>query len=245
MLSNLQVKAYNRLIRQSDTIYRQMEVQVDAGIQFESDLLLSASNKAQLEIEKMQAELHETENSAKLKRLLNLPVNSNLIISDPILSPINLLPADGTAEQSDSLFKIQPQYKAHQMDLRALNSEKKTSTTALFFPDLSVNAYGSQFGDVFSPLDPTNALNAALTWRVPLGSIFYAGEKDKYKAKIAIKENQIEQNKAMYNEELFNAKENVRVRDLQLKIAQKSKRIFRTCNGAIKEKTRTGNCTSL
>src|SRR3990170_1538299 len=70
--AQLSAEAYQQLASQADTISRQIEIQVQAGLRYQSELLLSKSNLNHLKVEMLNAMAGYYSQSAKLINLLNL-----------------------------------------------------------------------------------------------------------------------------------------------------------------------------
>jgi outer membrane protein TolC len=123
-------------------------------------------------------------------------------------------------EWIDSTYRSRPEFRSSEFILRALNTEKKTTTTGLLIPEVRVGAYGSYFGGVFSPMDPTSALNASLIWEIPFGRLTYKGSLKQYNTRIALQKNYLEQIKATINEEVISAREKIRTIKMQMELSR-------------------------
>lgn len=95
---------------------------------------------------------------------------------------------------------------------------RKTTTTGLLLPELSVNTKGSYFGDVFDPLDPTAEINGA-SLENSLGRLTFGGELKQYNARIALQKIQMQQARAQVNEEVINAREHILAAKEQTEVA--------------------------
>jgi len=220
--AQLQYKAYSNLLKQAETISKQIKIRVDAGLQFESEFLIAQSNNNHLKIEMLQAKTAYSNWSAKLVSVLNLDPTISLLASDSILAPIRLNDTDSLLAL-DSIHSKRPEIKSVHFQLKSIKEEKKTVTNALYIPELRLGTYGSMFGDVFSPLNPTGEVNAALIWRIPAGKINNGGAVQQYDARIAIKENKIDQIKAQINEEVLRAKIQLQISEEQINISNEGK----------------------
>lgn len=216
LAAQLYHKAYAQLAEETKILTDQLEVQVAAGLIFESDLYLSQSNYNHLRVEMLNAKIQSATAAARLAEQLNLDPEIELIGVDSILAPLNLNTA---VVPLDTTYEIRPDLKGMELTLASLSSEKKTATTGLLIPELRVGAYASYFGDVFTPVDPTTTINASLLWRIPLGRVTYAGSLKQYDAKIAIQEVQIAQTKTMINAEVRKSKANISLTEEQAEIA--------------------------
>ncbi len=198
LTSQLYYKAYENLALQADTIYQQLAVQVDAGSGYESDALLAKSNYHHLKVEMLNARIQYEKQRTRLARMLDLDAYTVLVSSDTVLAPVDLQGI--TVQSADNL--IRPELNSAGYSLQALQLERKTTTKGLWLPELKLGTYTSYFGDVFSPVNPTTAVNASLLWKIPMGRLTSGGELEQYDVKIAIQQNELAQTKALINEEV-------------------------------------------
>ncbi len=219
LAAQLYYRAYEQLAAQADTIADQIAVQVEAGIRFESELLLARSNYNHLKVEMLNARTEFNNKSATLVKLLNLDPATKLVSTDTLLAPLDLVGISNIQVSFDSTYVLRPELKGMALTLKSLNTEKKITTTGLLLPELRIGAYGSYFGGVFSPLDPTSEINAALMWKIPMGRLAYRGALEQYNSRIVIQEIKMEQVKAQINEEVISAREQIRVAKEQTEVA--------------------------
>jgi outer membrane protein TolC len=216
--------AYGNLVSQSDTITRQIGLQVTAGLRYESEFLLAQSNTSHLKIEMLNSKMTRDKLAASLIKLLNLDPSVKIMAADPVLAPIDL---DGSSDSISfvSAYEKRSEIQGLSLSLESLVEEKKITTTALYLPELRVGTYASMFGDVFSPSNPTGAVNAALIWKLPVGRMKNGGAVQQYDANIALQENQINQAKALINEELIRSSEIIHVAKQQIDVAVLGKQL--------------------
>lgn len=233
LVAQLYYKAYENLTQQADTVSRQIDIQVQAGLRYQSELLLSKSNISHLKIEMLNSRSEYYRRSAELIKLLNLKPQTKLVSVDTILSPLQLVSTENISLVFDSVYRQRPEIKRMDLLLESLQWEKKTITRGLLIPQLRLGAYNSYYGGLFKPvtpmdpaaysktnaLYPTGAINVALQWRVPLGRLVYAGDLKQYNAKISIHRTQTEQIQGQINEEIIAAREQVSVAKEQIQIA--------------------------
>ncbi|NCP84465.1 MAG: TolC family protein, partial [Bacteroidetes bacterium] len=232
MTAQLNYNAYQKLVIQSDSIVQQIQIQVEGGLRYESELLLAKSNKNHLQVEMLNAKKEYNNASAALKKLLNIEQNVKLASVDE-----SLLPLDFTAELEmveDSAYLNRTEIKANEINFRALEIERKKYTTGLFIPELNIGTYGSYFGRIngnVSPmfpaqypetqqLYPTSALNVSLMWKIPLGAFTYQGDKKSYDSKMRLNQIEAEQFKVQINEEIANATSDLQLGKEQIEIAK-------------------------
>ena len=234
MTAQQNYNAYQNLVIQSDSIAQQIQIQLESGLIYESELLLAKSNKNHLKIEMFNAKKDYNNTSAALKKLLNIQQNIKIVITDKFL-----LPLDYTAELetlADSIYLNRPEIKANELQFQALKMERKKYTTGLLIPELSIGTYGSYFGRIngnVSPmfpdqypetqqLYPTGALNVSLMWKIPLGALTYQGDKKVYDSKMRLNEIKTKQFKAQISEEIANAKSDLKIAKDQIEIAKEA-----------------------
>ncbi|MFT5823987.1 MAG: outer membrane protein TolC [Crocinitomix sp.] len=218
--AQLYYKTYENLVSQADTISQQIAVQVEAGLRYSSELLMIKSNINHLKVEMLNAKITYNEKSADLIALLNLDPTIELVATDLYLAPIELLKSADMATNYDSVYANRAELKGMAMELESINMQKKVTTTGLLIPQLSVGAYSSVFGDVFSPINPTSEINLALRWRIPTGRLVYKGELLQYDAHIAIQELEMDQTKATINAEVLKASQLIKAAKAQMDLAE-------------------------
>jgi len=216
--------AYGNLVSQSDTITRQIGLQVTAGLRYESEFFLAQSNTSHLKIEMLNSKMTRDKLAASLIKLLNLDPSVKIMAADPVLAPIDL---DGSSDSISfvSAYEKRSEIQGLSLSLESLVEEKKITTTALYLPELRVGTYASMFGDVFSPSNPTGAVNAALIWKLPVGRMKNGGAVQQYDANIALQENQINQTKAQINEELIRSSEIIQIAKQQIDVSVLGKQL--------------------
>jgi len=203
LAAQLYYAAYEKLATQADTIAQQMSLQVQIGLRLQSDELLAKSNYNHLRVEMLNARNDWNDAKAELTRLLNLDPYKKLIAVDNILVPLDLITGMAPPSIYDSSYQKRPEIKSQTLTLASLNQAKRTTTSGLWLPELQVGTYGSYFGGVFEPINPTSEVNAALMWKIPLGRLTYGGTLQKFNTQIGLQENEIAQTKAKINAEVM------------------------------------------
>ncbi|MEJ6588660.1 MAG: TolC family protein [Crocinitomicaceae bacterium] len=230
--TQMELQVYDFLLTHSDTIINQMKIHQEAGLRYESDILMTRSNKSHLEINALNTRKELSKSSSKLVHLLRLNHDVLLISGDSTLVPL----LDEIIEYSDTAFYGRAELWALKMDIKSMVWERKIHTTGLFIPDLNINANGGYFGRVngqVSPMDPvsnpdpnqlypTSIFQFSLGWSLPLGSLFYKGDRKKIDADIRVKEMEIDAFKDVAREEIRNAHTELRIGRLQMEIAKEA-----------------------
>ena len=218
-------KAYEQLAAEADDLARQIAIQVEAGLRFESERLLAKSNSNHMRVEMLNARTQYYNMSATLVKLLNLDPVMKLVATETIIAPIELITTQSMNGSFDSAYQSRPELKNMELMLQSLYEEKKTTTTGLLLPELSVNAKGSYFGDIFNPLAATAEFNGALLWKISLGRLTYGGELKQYNARIALQKIQMQQARAQVNEEVISAREQILAAREQIEVALEGSRL--------------------
>ncbi len=233
--AQLQYKSFENLSIQAESMTNQIEAQVKAGLGYQSDWLLSKSNLNHIKVQMLEAKTDWTNQSAALAKLLNLDPNGQLVSVDSILNPIDLIDEQQLASIESSYDK-RPELRLLELNLKTIKKEQKTTTVGLALPSLQVNGFISYFGglsgkvepmrpDLFTDpgqLFPTQGINAALLWRIPLGRLVYKGDLNQYKSRILLVENQMSQAKANINQEIIASKGAMINAKEQIKLAKES-----------------------
>ena len=225
LAAQLYFKAYKQLAAEAKTIADQIGIQVEAGLRYESEKLLAKSNYHHLKVEMLNAKIQHNNKSATLVRLLNLDPNLKLVGTDSILAPLELVQAADLDYNVDSAYSGRPEIKRMGLIVQSLNEEKKVATTGLLFPELRLGTYGSVFGDVFTPVNPTSAVNAALIWKIPISRFSSNGSIKQFDARIVLQETLMEQSKAQINEEVISARAQIAISKEQIEVSQEGSKL--------------------
>ena len=234
LTAQMNYAAYKNLVEQSETIAQQIQIQVDAGLRYQSEILMAQSNKNHLKIEMLNAENEFNMASAELLELLNIDQNVKLVSVDSTLVPLDY--SEELFAVSDSLFLNRPEIKANEIEIEVLEMKKRTFTKGLLLPELNIGLSTSYFGRLnrkVVPMDPiafpstnqlygTNAINASLLWKIPLGTLIYKGDENQYKSLIRLKEIETEQYKTQISAEIASAKIQLQTRREQIEIAKEA-----------------------
>ncbi len=234
MTAQLNLVAYKNLVTQSASIIEQMQVQVEVGLIYQSELLLAKSNKNHLQIEMLNANKDYNVASAELLRLLNIEQQVQLVSVDSMLIPLDY--SEKLVETSDTIYKQRPEIKANELEIQALQVRKKSYTSGLLIPELNIGTYSSYYGKLngkVTPMNttsypnpnqlyPTQAISASLLWKIPIGALTYRGDAKKYNSLIRLKEIEDQQFKAVINEEIANARVKIHLGKEQIETAKEA-----------------------
>ena len=220
LAAQLYFQAYQELVIGSDTIIAQIKTQVDADLRYPSELLLAKSNLIRLKVQMLDSKIEYDNLSAKLVQLLNMDPSTSLVALDTYLVPLELVDVFEIPSISDSAYQLRPEYLSIEQKILSTEAEKKTTTKGLWLPNLRVGTQGSYFGGVFSPLNPTGIVNAALIWEVPLGRAIQKGSLKQFDARIALQETELQQSKAQINSEVARARSQIKTIKYQTALAK-------------------------
>jgi outer membrane protein TolC len=231
--AQLYYQAYENLAFEADKTKQQLQLQVEAGLQYESDLLLAKSNLNHLKVQMLQAKASYIKQSATLVQKLNLDPSIKLVSVDSVMLPLEF-PTVLEKTIYESAYQNRAEFKAIDFSIKALEIEKSTITKGLFIPELSLNAYGSFNGRVngdvipLLPLQfpntkqlyPTAGIDIGIKWSVPIGQLIFDGDLKKNSAKKALELNKIEQMKASVNAEIIAASQAIENAKEQMDMAK-------------------------
>jgi len=229
--AQLNYQTYQQLVAQADTLSQQIQIQVDAGLRYQSEYLLAKSSLNHLKVQMLGTKANYGKQSAILVQLLNLDPTVKLVSADTIMSPLDL---QNQPLAFDQAYQKRPALKQETLQLEALEISKKSVTTGLLIPEFRLNAHTASFGSLsgnVNPIDPvrfpnpqqlygTRNLNLALMWEIPLGALTHKGDLKQKQAQIALQQNQIAQVKAAINREILAATEAINSAKEQMEIAK-------------------------
>lgn len=237
--AQLNYQTYQQLVAQADTLSQQINIQVDAGLRYQTEYLLAKSSLNHLKVQMLNAKADYGKQSAILVQLLNLDPNIKLVSIDTIMQPLDLQkPATDFAQA----YQNRPELKQGELQLEALEIDKKSVTTGLLVPEFRLNAYTASFGSLsgdVNPIDPvrfpnpqqlygTRNLNMALMWEIPLGALTHKGTVKQKNEQIALQQNQIAQVKAAINGQIIAAREAINAAREQMDIAKEGSELAHT-----------------
>ncbi len=229
--AQLHFDAFKNLVGQSDSLVQELEIQVVAGLRYQSELLLAKSNRNHLKIKMLQAKNDAQLASSKLLALLNLEQNTKLIAIENQLTPLEY-PTNLEIQDIEN----RPEIKKIKLNIDELEVKKNIYTKGLLIPNFQFGtdiAYNGRLQNDVVPIDPitypnpqklypTQRLNARLFWKIPLGALIYNGDNKKYQSLIKIEEIEIEKNKTQFNKALESAKTKLKSGKEQIEIAKES-----------------------
>jgi len=216
-----------QLVMQSDTLTQQIKIQVDAGVRYQSEYLLSKSNYNHLKISWLQAKMEWQKSAAILTHLLNLNKNTRLISADTALVPVEF----GVQEMDTAGFKTRPEYGGLTAELLSLQTSKKTVNQGLLLPKLRVGMENGAFGEYTLFPYNTYQYNASLFWNLPFGRLAYKGDLKRYEVQIDLQHNAIEQFKNQYQEEITMANTGLQLAGEQMGIAKLALQVSKEAMG--------------
>lgn len=209
-----------QLVNQSDTLSQQIKIKVDAGLLCQSDYLMSQSNYNHLKISMLQTKVEWQKKSALLANLLDLENNISLVSADTSLIPLKLIEQKNDTANYQNGFEKRPEYLGLNSELQSFQTLRKTANQGLLIPKLRAGFDNGAFGAYTTPLYNTYQFNASLLWNLPLGRFTYKGDLKKYDTQILIQQNELEQFKNQYQQEISIANSELQIAEEQVKIAK-------------------------
>ena len=245
------LRSYNSIVSQADQIVEQIEIQVAAGLRYESELLLAKSNRNHLKIEMLNAKKLYTLASERLRKKLNIEQHIKLINIDTILVPLEYN-AENTVD-IDNAYNSRPEFKMNEYELSALQNRKKVHTIGLMMPELNIGYRSYRYGRLAENVIPVNSsitntnnlytnqdINASMMWKIPLGALIYNGDNRKYNSLIRLKQIEAEKCKAQINNEVASSLTQLELGKEQIKIAKESLELTTTALSQSIERQKIG-----
>jgi outer membrane protein TolC len=198
--SQLEMAAYRELVKQSKIIIEQIKTRVDAGLTYQSDLLLAKSNYSYLKAEMLETTIGYTTSLSLLQKDLNIPATTELVCADTVLTKLELAIAESSLEES---YNNRPEIKYLELKMQSVQVEKKTYSTGLLFPVIQAGTSVGMYGKPVSPLSDQSVLNVGLMWRIPLREFGYGKI---YQSKVALSQIKTEQAKNSIAQEINSSK---------------------------------------
>ncbi len=211
-----------QLVNQSDTLSQQIKIKVEAGLLYQSDYLMSQSNYNHLKISMLQTKIEWQKKSALLVNLLNLENNVSLVSADTSLIPLKLTEQKIDSSTYKNGFEKRAEYLGLNSELQSFQTLRKTANQGLLLPKLRVGFDNGGFGTYTTPLYNTYQFNASLLWNLPLGRLTYKGDLKKYDSQILIQQNELEQFKNQYQQEISIANSQLQITEEQMTIAKQA-----------------------
>ncbi len=187
---------YNQLfnlVSQADTLTAQLQVQVQAGIRYQSEYLLAQSNAGHIRFELTGAQVQMRKESDALLSILNIDTNALLVSADTGIAPVEIVKSIADTGLASQYTQNRPEYKSMQAELNSIQAEKKSTTVGLLLPKLEVATPDALLGTFGEPYYNSYHLDAGLLWNIPIGRIIYKGDLKTYNAEINIQQNDMQQ----------------------------------------------------
>lgn len=200
----------NQLAQQADTLTKQLKIQVDIGLRYQSEYLLAASNAQHYHIQALQQQENWQKSGVTLATLLNLTDNIQLISADTLMVPLknDLMPDTALTKN----YRVRPEYKSLEAELSSYQITRKISAAGFVLPKITIGTNDGLLGTYAYPLYGSYQVNASVIWTLPLGRLFKRGELQRQDARIAVQEVKIEQFKNQYLNE-------TRIANIQMRYA--------------------------
>jgi outer membrane protein len=213
-------RAHQRMFETSQDIIRQIEVTVKAGMRYKSDLLLAKSNLNNAKIQMSKAKQDLVEQSNQLMNTLNIESDSVVLVSkDSVLVPVDFLDKFSLG-QLDSAYQQRPEIRQVEHQIRAFEKKKKKVTTGYFIPNVNAGVFDGLYGSAFSPEGNRLNINAGIHWNLPLGEIFYGGQRKEYEAAIQMNNYKLQDTRNTVRQEVLDAYKSIQEAELRVDLAK-------------------------
>ncbi len=216
----LKITFLQALVEQADTFTRQLNLQAEVGLRYQSEALLAQSNVGHLKIALLQAKADWQKTAALLVNLLNLNSGVTLVSADNALVPLVF---NATQAQPEG-YANREEFKGMNAELEALQTQRKTANEGLLLPKLAVGAQNGIFGAYDGSTRNTTDVNAALLWTIPLGRLTYQGDLKQWDGKISLQKNKLEQFKNQYRQESATAETQLQAAGDQMAVGKEALR---------------------
>ena len=177
------------LAGQADTLARQLQLQVGAGLRYQSEALLAQGNARHLRLNLLQAQVAWRKQSVKLVSLLNLPPGTRLVSAEADLIPLPALTPPPTAAPHGP--QRRPEFGALIAHLQATGWQRRAVVQGLRLPRLRLGVDNWAFGSYGAPVYNTVQVNASLMWTLPLGRLTYNGDLRQLDTRRAVEQTQL------------------------------------------------------
>lgn len=208
----------SNLVMKFDSLNAEIKAKVDAGLTQQSEYLLSLANINHLKIQLLQSKNEWQIKSSDLAAQLNLQDSSLIYSADSLL----LIPPVIEIQNQEQSIANRPEFNALSAELQSLQTTNNIVNKGLYRPTLNIGADNGIFGAYKGPLYNTFQVNASLLWNVPFGNFTYQGDKQRYLVKIMEKENEIEQFKNLYFQQISKASNTQNISRQQIKLAKEN-----------------------
>lgn len=218
--AQLRYNAFNRLLRYSQRIARQLEVQVESGLEYKSEYLLAQSNDNSLQVSLSQAQQAIYFQSARLAELLALPDAALLLVSNvTVPARLGLIEQiEATSALYDSAYSLRPELQYYSRKADALHQLRRQYTTGLLLPSLELKLNNGLLGpyngiprnnnEVLGDKRFENTFDAAvyLGWHLPLAQLFSGGQRRQLDVQLKLQQNQYQLQKNQVQREVSQAR---------------------------------------
>lgn len=166
---------------ESGQLLEQIRLQFEGGFLYESEYLLAKANHNSNKLDLRQAEKEMAAASDELIYLIHHDAQA-LRASDEVLAEVEFV----TDLSADPNLDGHPLKKSLTAEYESVRAQKEEKTKGLLLPTLGIGNHNGLFGEPVTDLDFTYAVNAALTWKIPLEDLFGAGEAKVHEQRMAL-----------------------------------------------------------
>lgn len=211
------VAILDNMEEESGKLLEQIRLQYEGGFLYESEYLLARANHNRNKLNLREAEKGMAAASDELIYLIHHDAQA-LRASDEVLAEVEFV-TDLSAEEN---VETHPIKKSLTAQYEAVKAQKEEKTKGLLLPTVGVGNHNGLFGEPVTDLDFTYAINAAITWRIPLADLFGAGEAKVYQERMALCDVYMEEFNFEAKREVNSARNSWRFSRDQLSLARES-----------------------
>ncbi|MBN4052106.1 TolC family protein [Cytophagaceae bacterium AH-315-L13] len=185
-------------------LVNQLDLQVENGMRYKSDLLLAMANLNHLKIEASKAENAIKQASNDLLYILSVKENTLFVSVDSVFVPVDIVNAQTLAKIEDAESK-RPKVLQLESTINALETARKSVGASMMMPNLTVGFNDGMYGPTFNFMGTQNRFNFGVKWNFPLGTLLYNGDRKQFDAKIYLNKVRLEDAGKQIRKEVLSA----------------------------------------
>lgn len=211
---------FEEMVRRSKDIAQQMDRLVEEGLRFKSDWALAKANINDLQLSLSKAKRQYMNSAHRLMRILNIDGDSVLLMSsDSVMAPLSVI-GENDSVSLDSAYAERPEPRIHKYRKQALQQKRNKVTKGMLIPSVRAGAYDGYYGSTDESGGNRLNIRAGVGWDVPLGELFYRGQRKEYDARKQMESMRLQKAQNRIREEVLSAHDNLQRADQQMQLAK-------------------------
>jgi len=236
---------FEKMITRSQDIARQLDVLVEEGIRYKSDWAMAKANINNLKLELNKARRQFLQSSNRLVQILNMDKDSVLLMSsDSVMTPLTVV-ADTAGISLDSAYERRPEPSIYEYRQQARQMERKKVTKGMLIPSVRAGVRDGYFGSTSESGGNRLNVQAGIGWDVPLGELFYRGERKEYEARMRVEDSRQQQAKNKIRQEVMSARDQLRQAEGRMEMAREQLSFAETALEQMRERQKVGTAEPL